>query len=258
MLPIFGQAPRSIAEANGLAFIYDLIAAVISLSALLAICIGAWRPIINHKRCYAIISIYLLFYSFALLNFSGWPTGIQLRLLVPIMPLLYILVILGIQRDKSRPGTSYLRAISRTTIARPLILVCSVAHNTYRIISPAKDARALKGREFVGYSFGAAWITSHTSVDACVMNDYPLERHIQHQHPSTRFDHQSFEKLLEQIHRYDVQYILIAPNDPNQPDQISGADAIVHKWARAHPELFYTAYTDTTHPVHIYKVNRFQ
>jgi 4-amino-4-deoxy-L-arabinose transferase-like glycosyltransferase len=252
LVPLFGNQVQSIANHMGLGGLYTTVLSSIGILLLTLISLGAWQVFRHHIGTGKIILLYLAFYTGAILNFSGWPSGIQLRLLVPMLPILYLLLVLGI---------SYL--VSRTTFPQwtlsliiIAILTASVTHNLYRVRHSMRQSRNDVGRGFVDYSAGSAWIQAHTEPTDMIMARYPLERHIHFNRPFVGYPEEASQIESLPLKNNNVSFLFISPGNPNYPDQLDDVERRMKSMARAHPDKFQLAYEMPDKSIYIYQVTK--
>ena len=226
-LPVFGQAPAALATQQGLGGLYAVVAWSIGALVLLGALLGIlrWRA----AAALQLLWLYQLIFLAVLCNWTfipldrpgGWT---ELRLLIPLLPLVYLFATGGLQQLATR--------LPRLTSALPLVLAAtlamSAAHNAYRIKVPFREARQAAGRGFIDYSTGAAWIRANTDRDAVVMTSSPLERHIHHNRPSIGYTTEWTR----------AQYLFIGPADPNTPDALTPDDARLLEQVQSQPNRF--------------------
>ncbi len=252
LVPLFGNQVQFLATSMGMGGLYTTVLSSMGILLLALITLGAWQVFSYHTEAGKVILLYLAFYTGAILNFSGWPSGVQLRLLVPILPILYLLLVLGI---------SYL--ISRITVPQwtlslimIAILTASTTHNLYRVSHSMRQSRNDAGRGFVDYSAGSAWIHAHTEPADIILARYPLERHIHFNRPFVGYpdDNTDMESLA--LDNYNISLLFISPGNPDYPDQLDNVEQRMKSMAEAHPEKFQLAYEAPEKSIYIYRVTK--
>lgn len=120
---------------------------------------------------------YVAFYAVALVNFAGWPTGVQPRLLLPVLPLLYALLLGGALALAGRGAASARRRVLAAACA--LLLLGSLGHNAWRVARPLRAPGGDAGAEaWADPGAGAAWLRAHGGPAAVAMAPDPLARHL--------------------------------------------------------------------------------
>lgn len=133
---------------------------------LLTVCVGwlaSWR--VRNTRW---LAGYGLLYAIVLYLWSAYIATVQLRIVLPLVPLLYYYMLGGVQtvlqlgRGVRSPGTQRLAAYS---IA--ILVLLSIAFNIRVARQPIRD-------RFVDLSGAAAWVEAHVSADAVFMTVEPV------------------------------------------------------------------------------------
>lgn len=234
LIPAFGDRLQAMAAMRGLESAYVAVTSLFGLALLLLIALGLWTLPDPDDHGYRAMGLYLILYAGAMLNFLSGPLGIQLRFLVPILPLLYIGLLFGISR---LAGTMSVRGVHVAIVALAAILPVSLAHNIYRVADPMGRSRSHAGRGFVDYARGAETIKQNTPPDAVIMTAYPLERHIHLNRPTVAWPlNPGMGQVLADVQRCHVRFILIAPGDPDSPDELDAVERERLAMLRSHPE----------------------
>ena len=188
------------------------------------------------------LAIYLAVYGGVLLNFSGYPSGVQIRLLLPILPLMF-LALLEILDQPTAPR--------RPPVFLPVVfLLVSMAlvHNGYRVTRPLTSAPKPGGKIVTDPSLGADWIRDNTESGDLVMVRWPLRQHIHFLRPVVGFGTVGRMELDRRIERFGVDYIFLGPGEPN------AAMAKMFGILDADPGRFEPVYRDTGDRVMIFRV----
>jgi len=250
LVPLFGNQVHSLTTNTGLGFLYTMVLFLAGILLLALISIGAWQLLRLQDEAGKVILIYLAFYTGAILNFSGWPSGVQLRLLVPLIPILYLLLLNGsthlLSRTTFPPWT-----IQLITIA---ILAVSAGHNLYRASHTMSQSRSDSGRGFVDYSAGSSWIHSHTLPSDIIMARYPLERHIHFNRPCVRYPEEATSIESLRLGEHNISFLFISPGNPDYPDQLDETERRIKRMVQTHPDRFQLAYENRGQSIYIYQV----
>ncbi len=210
MLPVFGNPLADLAGRAGLGTIYgplQLAAGCVLVGAIV------WGLVVAGKRDTGrarFLGIYLAVYGGVLLNFSGYPSGVQPRLLLPILPLLFLVLlevmdqVAGARRDRV------------FWPALLLLLSMSLVHNGYRAARPLSSTPDASGMVFKNPGLGAGWIRDNTGGEDLVMVRWPLRQHIHFLRPVVGFGATSRKELGQRIDRYGVDYIFLGPGRPDE------------------------------------------
>jgi hypothetical protein len=250
LIPLFGNQVKSLCVNTGLEVLYAIILFSTGGLLLVLIAIGAWQLLLRHEDLSKVILLYLTFYTGAILNFSGWPSGIQLRLLVPIIPILYLLLLIGCTHLLSRTAFPQW-TMQFITIA---ILTVSACHNFYRISHLMSQSRNDSGRGFVDYSAGSSWIYAHTLPTDTIMARYPLERHIHFNRPLVGYPEEATSIESLPLTKYNTSFLFISPGNPNSPDQLDDTELRMKRIAEENPAIFGLVYENRDKATFIYQI----
>jgi len=242
LLPVFGNPLENLADRAGLGAVYGPLQ--LALGIVLAGGI-VWGLITVGRRGGGrarFIAIYLAVYGGVLLNFSGYPSGVQPRLLLPILPLLF-LVLLEILDQAS--------GIRRRRIFWPavvLVLSFSLLHNGYRAARPLSSTPDRAGQVVADPGLGADWIRDNTGTEDLVMVPRPLRQHIHFLRPVVGYGSVSREDLDRRVERFGVDYIFLGP------DEFDPATKNLSSFLEADPGRFQSVHQDTVTGVRIFRV----
>jgi len=201
LLPVFGNPLENLAARAGLSTLVGPLQLVLGILLLGG---AAWGLVVSaatERNRSRFLTIYLAVYGGVLLNFSGYPSGVQPRLLLPVLPLLYFLLMMA--GDRLPPGR-------RKLLAWPaVILVCtlSLGHNIFRTARPLNAVSPGIGRVFIDPQLGSDWIRNNTDPSDLIMTRWPLRQHIHFLRPVVGYGTAGEEDWAPRIHRYDVDYI---------------------------------------------------
>ena len=210
MLPVFGNPLENLAGRAGLGTVYGPLQLTLG-----CVLVGAivWGHVVIGKRDTGrarFLGIYLAVYCGVLLNFSGYPSGVQPRLLLPILPLLFLVLlevfdqVAGARRDRL-----FWPAVL-------LLLSLSLVHNGYRAVHPLSSAQDEAGKVFKNPGLGADWIRDNTRGEDLVMVRWPLRQHIHFLRPVVGFGAVGRKELDERIDRFGVDFIFLGPGQPDE------------------------------------------
>lgn len=264
MLPVFGKPAVRLADQVGLAGFYGRLE--LGLGVLLAglIGLGLGRAAGRARGDQGIFALYLALYGIALLNFAGHPSGVQLRLLLPLLPLLYLFLIEGtavlIQglgrrlRAEQQPRRTARIALLVALVVLPMCLV----HNLYRVANPLRTAVDGAGFGLVDPSAGSAWVRARTPPGAVVLTQDPLVRRLHFLRPVVGHDategELDREALLAHIRQYDVRYVFVGPTIHRAPRRLDAGGERLLGLLRGEPALFEPLMADTLESVYVFAV----
>jgi len=161
----------------------------------------------SHRIQARFVVIYLVVYGGALLNFSGYPSGVQTRLLLPVLPLLY----LGLFLCFDRPA--FKRWPSIPVAAVMLILSMAVVHNVYRTVVPLHSVADGGRSVIIDPGVDSGWIRTHTGNDEMIMTRWPLRQHIHFLRPVVGYGTVGPADLNRRLERFGVDHIWLGSGD---------------------------------------------
>jgi hypothetical protein len=191
------------------------------------IVIGVWRTRSTARAGDALPDLLLAYTGFtvlALVNFDGWPSGVQTRLLLPLLPPLWWWAMRG-----------NLFAGSRVLLLGLALLAC-LGHNAWRVARPLEEASARAGHGFVDPGDGAAWLRAHLEPADVVVAQEPLVRQVRLGRPviglpATALGAAANLAALEaHAARYGACWLWLGPSVHGTPRQLDGAGA---RWQAA-------------------------
>ena len=254
--PWFGAPLRRWGEAQGAGGLlaaaqYGAGAALLGLAAM------GWRAQRRDPRTRDRSRLWLLYLgllTLALLNFDGWPSGVQSRLLLPMMPLLYALVlggVLALARGRV-PG----RERRWLAAATALLLLGSLGHNAWRVVRPLRAAAGAGAEAWADPGAGAGWLRVHAGPDAVVMTTDPLARHVHLRLPAIGCgDTLTAPALRRRAARYGAGWLVVGPPGgalPGAADRARTVDTV----ARTEPGWFPPAWAEPGGSTRIYRLER--
>jgi hypothetical protein len=242
LLPVLGNPLEDMAARVGLGATYG------PLQLFLGIILAGgivWGLIMIGRRDQGrarFLAIYLAVYGGVLLNFSGYPSGVQLRLLLPILPLLFLALLEILDQPTSvRRPPIFLPAVF-------LLLSMALVHNGYRAVRPLTSVPKPGGKIVTDPGLGADWIRDNTDSGDLIMVRWPLRQHIHFLRPVVGFGTVGLGELDRRIERFGVDYIFLGPGEPN------AAMAKMYGILDADPGRFEPVYRDSGDRIMIFRV----
>jgi hypothetical protein len=208
MVPVFGKPLQNLASGWGLAEAVGVLQGAVGLGLIGAVLWGLIRLARTHPIAARFLTIYLIVYGGVLLNFSGYPSGVQARLLLPVVPLLFPPLLLVPTRAGGERGSFFWPVVA-------LLLIFAVAHNGYRAARPLNSTPDGTGHILIDPGRGAGWIQKHTEPDDVIMVRWPLRQHIHYRRPVTGMGAAKQQDLTQRLKRYEVTHIVLGPGDPD-------------------------------------------
>ncbi|MCK9994760.1 MAG: hypothetical protein KAH56_00600 [Candidatus Krumholzibacteria bacterium] len=242
LLPVWGNPLENLAARANLGAVYGPLQ--LFLGTVLAGGV-VWGLIMTGRRNRGrarFLAIYIFVYGAVLLNFSGYPSGVQIRLLLPILPLLFLALLEILDQPT---------AIRRPMIFLPavfLLLSMALVHNVYRTSRPLASTPDPGGKMVADPGLGAEWVRDNTGSEDLVMARWPLRQHIHFLRPVVGFGAIGRKELDQRIERFGVDYIFLGPGESN------AAMAEMFGILDADPGGFEPVYRDWRAGVMIFKV----
>ncbi len=215
MVPMFG---RALDARLGAVAVWLQAAVAVALLALVAI--GAVR---RHRDApddatSPLLLWYAGFTLLALANFDGWPSGVQTRLLLPLLPALWWWALRGAPGAGVRAGLVI------------VALVACLGHNAWRVARPLEETSARAGHGFVDPGDGAAWIAANTAPGDVLMAQEPLARHVRLDHPVIALGEPGsnapdLAQMEARAARYGARWLLLAPALEGTPRRLDATGA---------------------------------
>ncbi len=209
LLPVLGNPLENLTARAGLGAVYGPLQLFLGL--LLAGGI-VWGLVMIGRRDRSqawFLAIYLAVYGGVLLNFSGYPSGVQLRLLLPILPLLFLALLEILDQPiTARRPLVFLPAVF-------LLLSMALVHNGYRAVHPLTSVPKPGGKIVTDPGLGADWIRGNTESGNMIMVRWPLRQHIHFLRPVVGYGTVGREELDRRIERFGVDYIFLGPGELN-------------------------------------------
>ncbi len=179
LTPLFGAPVRAAVERTGAGGFYDVAMVLLGMLLLAGVLRGLARLSGGGEEGRGRARLWLLylgFYGLALVNFDGWPSGVQARLLLPVLPLLYVLLLRGLDTGSGA--------------ARAALVFCAVAlaasglNNAWRVVHAVRVAGGAERAPWADPGAGAEWILTHTGPDDVIATVDPLQRHVHFRRPA--------------------------------------------------------------------------
>lgn len=169
------------------------------------------------RRAGSFWAIYLAVYGAVLLSFDGYPSGVQLRLLLPVLPILGWFLLEAADAWRGRAALACVLA---------LLLGASLAHDAWRIARPLGRVTDATGHGFVDPGVGADWVLANTDPQDVILVQAPLERHIHLRRPVVGVGVLDADSLAVRVRRFGVALVLVGPRADGrlrQPDEDGNA-----------------------------------
>jgi len=249
VVPVFGKALAALGEGKiwGRLLLAARIFTGLAIAGVVLAWLGAaWRrgePAVS--RTARFWALYLAFYGLALLNFDGYPSGVQLRLLLPVLPILLWCLLRAADAWRGRTAWALLLAV---------LLGTSLAHNAWRIARPLRQVTDTAGRGFVDPGAGAAWTLENTDPTDVVLAQAPLERHIHLRRPVIGMGVLDADSLAARIARHHVALVLVGPHANGRPRGLDGEGQALLDLMRAAPDRYPPVHEEADEAVTIFGV----
>ena len=222
LLPVFGRPLENLAASSGLGAVYGPVQMLVGCFLVAGIIRGLIVAGRGHPGRSRFLFIYLLVYAGVLLNFSGYPSGVQSRLLLPVLPLLYLMLLAAFQ------GLAGTGRVFRTTVA--VLLSFSLVHNGYRAVRPMNLNPDVGGQVVLDPGLGTEWIRAHTRPDDVIMVRWPLRQHIHFLRPVVGYRIAGPRELDQRLSTFGVEYIFLGPEaDPTFTASLMNKCEVVHR-----------------------------
>lgn len=246
LVPIFGNPVSRFSESNSLGFLYATLTFGFGILALGLAYNGAKAGIRNQNTTALtrLISAYILFYTIALSVFDGYPSGVQTRLLIPLLPFLVWLILSG--------ASAFNRRLAYWIFAA--MILASLAHNTWRVVHPLRTSTEADGHGLVHLAQGVEWINDNSLNSDLFMTQEPLLRHIHWQRPAVHFPEQlTYDDLLLHCEKYAVRFVFLGPSVTGKPRALDAINQEMKRLLDTHPQRFARVLAQDQHSVFIYQ-----
>ncbi len=252
LLPLFGNPVEAALQLLHLGILYPAMAFVTGAALLLLVGVAVlrrWRNRQDSPRI-SLFAIYLVIYGAVLAQFDGYPSGVQTRLLIPVLPPLVWLVLWGLRELFG----SDRHAMSRLVLG--LMIVAALAHNGWRIARPLRTSVEAGGHGLVDPGQGAAWIVDHTRAGDVVMVQDRLQRHIHFRRPVVGVGAGDTEAVAAVIDTFGPEYLFIGPAVHGPPRRLDPTGMALLAVARHQPRMFQPVHDDPVEAIHIFRIRR--
>ncbi len=242
LLPVFGNPLENLAARAGMNAMVGPLQLILGIALLAGVVWGLKVSAASDRNRSRFLAIYLAVYGGVLLNFSGYPSGIQTRLLLPVLPLLYLLLLLAGDRLPAR---------ARKNLVLPAVIlvgIFSLGHNIYRATHPLNAGSPSSGQVFIDPQPGSGWIRENTDPSALIMTRWPLRQHIHFLRPVVGYGTAGADDWIARIQRFKVDYIFL--------DSVGSPAGIpdLYAFLQADPDRFEMVHHDPASGVIVFKV----
>ncbi|MDX2472279.1 MAG: hypothetical protein QNL91_01085 [Candidatus Krumholzibacteria bacterium] len=249
LVPVFGNPVKALMLRLHMEMLYPAAAFIVGtqLLFLVGLAVGRlWRRETGGVRVRLFV-FYLLIYGAVLTQFNGYPSGVQTRLLIPVLPILVWFVLAGLH-ERFDPGH---RLIPQLVLG--LMLIAAFGHNGWRVARPLRTAVEANGRGLVDPETGSAWLRTHTQPDNVIMAQEPLVRHIHFQRPVVATPHAlSAESVARMVQEFAVSYVLVGPVVHHQPHRLDAKGQALLDILQSQPALYQAVHADPVANIHIF------
>ncbi|MCB1183452.1 hypothetical protein KDM41_08455 [bacterium] len=246
LVPVFGAPVRDAFVRAGVGIVYQLAALAVGVGLMVLVGRAAgrlWRT--GPARVRARLAFFFLFFTMvALVNFRGYPTPVQTRLLLPVLPVGAWLVLAG----------SWDRRPLAALVVGAMVLG-GLAHDGWRIARPLGATRNADGSGLVDPGAGAGLVRERTAPDAVVMCNDPLQRHIHLRRPVVDLPADP-AGLDAAVARDGVAWLLLGPSVHDRPGRLEAPAAGCLATARAQPAVYVPAGADSVAAVWSFEIRR--
>jgi len=252
IVPLFGKPVQAALGRLSLGGLYPALALLVGTLLLLLVVVAItrrWRVGPEAPRV-RLITFYVVFYGAALAHFDGYPSGVQVRLVIPLLPILAWLILSGLEDLFGR------RQPLVPPISVGLMLLAALGHNGWRVAHPLRTAVEATGHGLVDPSAGAAWLVANTEPGTVVMAQDLLARHIHCRRPLVGADSGDPEVAAAVIALHRPQYLWIAPEVHGSPRRLSPVGRSWLAMARGLPLVFRPVHQDTSRSVTIFHIRQ--
>ena len=246
LVPIFGAPVQAVFARWHAGVLYPAAAFIAGTGLLLlagSTCNRSWRSHPGRIRVRLAV-FWILLTGAALVNFHGYPSSVQTRLLLPLLPVLAWLMLAAVW---SRPQAA--RGLVAVMIAAALV------HNGWRVARPMGEFLNPDGTGVVDPGRGTTHVRDVTEADEVVMTNDALQRHIHLRRPVLDLP-EAPTALLADIAAHDVAYVLIAPAVHGTPQRLDPALQAARTALAARPDRFRPDLVDSNSAVFGYLVIR--
>jgi len=243
MVPGFGGTVADLASRHGPAWFYPGLS--LAVGALLLGLVGRALYGRRHEPRAQLMAATLVLTGLVLANFQGYPSGVQTRLLIPVLPILTAYGLLG-ARDLLPGRGPWLLLV--------VMLSASLGHNTWRLIRPLGTTVAADGSGLVDPAQGASWVTANTARDAVFMVEEPMPRHLHFQRDMVRFpDVLNARSVARAAAEFDVDYLFAGPSVHHQPNRLNDKGQAMLELLQSQPARYSLAWSDESRSLYFFR-----
>lgn len=217
------------------------IQAATALGLIAMVALGARRRLRERRDASAALWLwYAGFTLLALANFQGWPSGVQVRLLLPLLPALWWWALAGAPRGRTRAALVVVAALA------------ALGHNAWRVARPLEEASAVAGRGFVDPGDGGAWIAANTGPGDIIIAPDPLPRHVCLNRPVIALGEPDLADMQARAAEHGARWLLLAPSLQGPPRRLDDTGL---RWRTLLRQAGWTpAWADSTLAVSVWRL----
>ncbi len=235
LVPVFGAPVAGVLTRFGMGGFYLPALVVLGCALFWLICFSAVKfssQSIEGSR-FKIFTLYLVVYGGVLLNFDGYPSGVQTRLLIPVLPILCWFVVVGLRE------VSFRKFRILPNLVFGMMILAALAHNGWRMAYPLRTSVDAEGRGFVDPGAGAVWIVENTASSDIIMVQEPLQRHIHFRRDVIGFPETISETdLLAKLNEFGVGIVFLGPSVHFLPNRLDERGTAMLQLMKSMPEVF--------------------
>lgn len=246
LLPVFGATFKGLFERYLNSGFYLILVTGVAAS-LLGVVWGAGRILREAPETglrLRLALVYILITQAVLLNFQGYPSGVQTRLLLPLLPLAVWLVVSGVW---SHPRW-------RVFLLGAMFL-SALALNGWRVARPLGSTVAGDGSGYIDPGAGRAWVLANTDPDEVIMTRDPIQRHIHWNRPATDYP-AHLDSLDRALAGKGVDLVLVAPAFGGQPRRLDEVGRSYLEALRERPAAFTLVHADSLQALYFFRTRR--
>ena len=253
LAPVFSGTAARIFTAHGLGILYFFLAFA-SGAVLLALAAKGLKKFLLEPKLTAraqLFGFYILFYSIVLSLFNGYPSGVQTRLLLPLMPILMGLILWGAHNAR------FIRGWQLSTVIFCSMIAASLLHNGWRLAHPLRTSLEVSGHGLVDPEPGADWIRSNSQNSDIIMTFEPLPKHLYWRRQTVHFPATiSLAEVSDRCQNFGVKFLFICPSVAGAPRQLDPSNQQMKQLVDSHAERFLLISEDDREKIYIYRVRR--
>jgi hypothetical protein len=245
LLPVFGAPVQTMMQRLHLGVLYPMATFAVGVGVLLlaGYSAGKWWGAPQERVRVRLAAFTLGLTAAALAGFHGYPSGVQTRLLLPVLPMLVWLVLAAVW---TRPRV--------TRLVVGVMIVAALLHNGWRVARPLGSTVSPDGSGLVDPSVGADWVRMHTAAEAVVMAQEPLPRHLHLRRPTVLYPAVvGPDSLAARVERFAVRLVLVAPSVHGHPRALDATGRAMLELLQSQPARFQLAHRDSAEAVHLFR-----